>query len=561
MADSPLPGWDEGLIPLDALGIFYVIFDIVWTLLVVLGLIWMWRNKTVPSVRMRNVPLATCSVIFLHGYGGFYILAYPLKGVFSCGLEFWLMCGILPVGIALFQATNVQLLSVATLQQRFLRDDGTFDEPTPREIRCPFNRFKCWWTHLSWAKKTMVAIAIGMFIEICLSLFVYFGSKKFHSYGLWSQFENSLQCRQGVEWLPTIIWQFFWSWIFAPCVLFKIRNIRDVHCWRLQTTLCIVSGLIALPMWLGSLYSPNLEYRQINIYWAPPLWYVLLPGIMMMEIATLFFPFYEVMFAQKLQARALNALGAIEGFRRSSFTSKHDNPDYSIVSLEKALRDDSSPFLHFAATHDFSGENIMFLNHVRDWKAAWAQSPANFKFKKSNPEEIESYRRHLYNVALEIYVTYVHLFGAEFPINIDLHARRNDTHETPQTLSGQIAVPATPTDIEAAPEVFPVRQGPDSDISLRKRTPAQEYEDILYRGYQNIINMAPRLPPDANIPSAFNEYVFDDAAASVKVLILRNTWPKYVDYQASLRKLEAKKNMYARFVMLFTRQTPSRGRG
>ncbi|OJD27016.1 hypothetical protein ACJ73_01594 [Blastomyces percursus] len=567
--DDSLPGWGDGLKPLDALGIFYVIFDIVWTFLVVLGLIWLWRNRSIPSVRMRNVPLAICSVIFLHGYGGFYILAYPLKGILSCSLEFWLMSGALPVGIALFQATNVQLLSVATLQQRFLRDDGTFEEPTPREIRCPFNKLKCWWTHLSLSKKTMVAIAIGIFIEICLSLFVYFGSRKFHSYGLWSAFENRLQCMQGAEWLPTVIWQFFWSWIFAPYVLFKIRNIRDAHCWRLQTTLCIVAGLIALPMWLGSLYSPNLEYSKMNTYWAPPLWF--LPGIMMMEIATLFFPFYEVVFSQKVRARAVHAMGAIEEFRRYSFPSKNNNRDYSIAALEKVLKGDSAPFLHFAATHDFSGENIMFLNHVRDWKAAWAQSPANLKFQKANAEEIESYRRHLYNVAIEIYVTYVHLFGAEFPINIESEIYRDlktvfmpaamTLMRLPKRRSGQLSMAATPTDIEASADTFPVHPAPepDSDISLRKRTPAQEYEDILYRGYQNIVNMVPRLPPDTVIPDTFNEQVYDAAAASVKVLILRNTWPKYVDYQASIQEREAKKHIYGRFVAFFRRQNPIDG--
>ncbi|KAL2384461.1 hypothetical protein RJZ90_001941 [Blastomyces dermatitidis] len=511
--DDFLPGWGDGLKPLDALGIVYVIFDIVWTFLVMLGLIWLWRNRSIPSVRMRNVPLAICSVIFLHGYGGFYILAYPLKGILSCSLEFWLMSGVLPVGIALFQATNVQLLSVATLQQRFLRDDGTFEEPTPREIRCPFNKFKCWWTHLSWAKKTMVAIAIGMFIEI--------------------------------------------------------RNIRDVHCWRLQTTLCIVAGLIALPMWLGSLYSPNLEYSKMNIYWAPPLWF--LPGIMMMEIATLFFPFYEVVFSQKLRSRTVHAMGAIEEFRRSSFPSKNNNRDYSIVALEKVLKGDSPSFLHFAATHDFSGENIMFLNHVRDWKAAWAQSPANLKFQKANAEEIESYRRHLYNVALEIYVTYVHLFGAQFPINIESEIYRDlktvfmpaamTLMRLPKRRPGQLGVPATPTDIEATADIFPIHQAPepDSDISLRKRTPAQEYEDILYRGHQNIVNMVPRLPPGTVIPDTFNEHVYDAAAGSVKVLILRNTWPKYVDHQASIREREVKKHIYARFVAFFSRQNPVDG--
>ncbi|EDN08602.1 predicted protein [Histoplasma mississippiense (nom. inval.)] len=493
MRDNSLPGWDDGLKPLDALGIFYVIFDVVWTLLVMTGLIWLWGNRAIPSVRMRNVPLAICSVLFLHGYGGFYILVYPLKGITSCRLEFWLMCGVLPVGIALFQATNVQLLSVATLQQRFIRDDGTFDEPTPQEIRCPFNKLKCWWTHLSWARQTMFAIAVGMFIEICFSLLAFFGSRKFHSYGLWSEFENPLQCRQGVEW---------------------IRDIRDVHCWRLQTTLCIVSGLIALPMWLGSLYSPNLEYRQMNFYWAPPL---------------------------------------------------------CIAALERVLKGDSALFLHFAATHDFSGENIMFLNHVRDWKAAWAQSPANLKFQKPNAEEVENYRRHLYNIALEIYVTYVHLFGAEFPVNIESEIYHDlktvfmpaamSLMRLPKRKSAQFGVPATPIDIESTVAVFPIQPAADSDVSLRKRTPAQEYEDILYRRYQNIVNMVPRLPPDAVIPDTFNETVYDEAAASVKVLILRNTWPKYVDYQASIREREAKKNIYARFVAFFSRQLPSMVKG
>ncbi|EER43910.1 conserved hypothetical protein [Histoplasma capsulatum H143] len=369
--------------------------------------------------------------------------------------------------------------------------------------------------------------------------------------------------------LPTIIWQFFWSWIFAPYVLYKIRDIRDVHCWRLQTTLCIVSGLIALPMWLGSLYSPNLEYRQMNFYWAPPLWF--LPGIIMMEIATLFFPFYEVTFAQKSRARAFHAMGNIDEFRRSSFPSKNNGRDYSIAALERVLKGDSALFLHFAATHDFSGENIMFLNHVRDWKAAWAQSPANLKFQKPNAEEVENYRRHLYNVALEIYVTYVHLFGAEFPVNIESEIYHDlktvfmpaamSLMRLPKRKSAQFGVPATPTDIESTIAVFPIQPAADSDVCLRKRTPAQEYEDILYRGYQNIVNMVPRLPPDAVIPDTFNEAVYDEAAASVKVLILRNTWPKYVDYQASIREREAKKHIYARFVAFFSRQLPSMVKG
>ncbi|EGC49837.1 conserved hypothetical protein [Histoplasma capsulatum var. duboisii H88] len=495
MRDNSLLGWmDDGLKPLDALGIFYVIFDIVWTLLVMTGLIWLWSNRAIPSVRMRNVPLAICSVLFLHGYGGFYILVYPLKGITSCRLEFWLMCGVLPVGIALFQATNVQLLSVATLQQRFIRDDGTFDEPTPQEIRCPFNKLKCWWTHLSWARQTMFAIAIGMFIEIHLTY-------------LPNQASN--------HYLAVLL-------VMDICAL---RPLQD-------------------PGYQG---CPLLAFANDPLY---RFW---------------------VTFAQKSRARAFHAMGNIDEFRRSSFPSKNNGHDYSIAALERVLKGDSALFLHFAATHDFSGENIMFLNHVRDWKAAWAQSPANLKFQKPNAEEVGNYRRHLYNVALEIYVTYVHLFGAEFPVNIESEIYHDlktvfmpaamSLMRLPKRKSAQFGVPATPTDIESTIAVFPIQPAADSDVCLRKRTPAQEYEDILYRGYQNIVNMVPRLPPDAVIPDTFNEAVYDEAAASVKVLILRNTWPKYVDYQASIREREAKKHIYARFVAFFSRQLPSMVKG
>ncbi|KAK2733608.1 hypothetical protein FQN55_003330 [Onygenales sp. PD_40] len=573
--DNSLPGWDKGIQPLNALGTFFVIFDVIWTLLVVCGLVWMWTNRRLASVRMRNVPLSTVSVIGLHGYGGFYILAYPLKGSVACAVEFWMMCGLLPLSIALFQATNIQLLSVATLQQRFLKQDE------PQEIeqgavptRCPFYALKCRWKRQTWLKQTMVGTVIGMVFQVLLSLFLFLGSRKFHdSYGLWSHYENRLQCRQGFEWFPTIMWQVFWSWIFAPCVLYKIRNIQEVHYWRLQTSLCIVAGLIALPMWLGSLYSPWKDYRRMNIYWGPPLWF--LPGIMMMEVATLFFPFYEVLIARRAHARAARTMEAIEETRRPSCSSKN-NRDYSLAALERALTGDSSAFLRFAATHDFSGENIMFLNHVRDWKAAWEQSPANLLLHKPDSDEIDSYRRHLYNVGLEIYITYVHLFGAEFPVNIESGIYRElktvfmpaamtlmkQPKPSSQTASNTSMDIERPTGSSRGIRIWPLnrRDAKGKNLSPKKRTPAQEYEDILFRGHENIVNMVPRLPVDFPIPGTFNDSVYDNAANSVKMLILRNTWPKFVDYEASNRRREANRNLYTKWISYFRHWRSGRSR-
>ncbi len=42
--------------------------------------------------------------------------------------------------------------------------------------------------------------------------------------------------------IPSSFWQLFWSCIYGPYLLYKVRNISDTHLWRLQTIICIISG-------------------------------------------------------------------------------------------------------------------------------------------------------------------------------------------------------------------------------------------------------------------------------------------------------------------------------
>ena len=164
MPDSFLPGRDKGLQPLNALGIFYVTFAICWTLIVVGGAIWMITNRNLPSIRLRNVPLALGSLAPLHLYWVLYMLAYPLRGTFSCTMEFWMMGLVLPFGIALFQANNLQLLSVATLQQRFVGSDPT--SPRARVNATGICSLKRCWNNLSLSRQTGIGIGIGMVFQV-----------------------------------------------------------------------------------------------------------------------------------------------------------------------------------------------------------------------------------------------------------------------------------------------------------------------------------------------------------------------------------------------------------
>lgn len=48
----------------------------------------------------------------------------------------------------------------------------------------------------------------------------------------------------GWEWWPSIFWQMFWAWIFAPYILWQSRRVYDTHGWRLQTIACCVAGYV-----------------------------------------------------------------------------------------------------------------------------------------------------------------------------------------------------------------------------------------------------------------------------------------------------------------------------
>lgn len=69
---------------------------------------------------------------------------------------------------------------------------------------------------------------------------------------------------------PSIIWQASWNFIAGPYLLWKIRMIRDIYNWRLQTTVAILAGLPGTPLWLAAVYSDSLN--GVSKYWSPAMW-------------------------------------------------------------------------------------------------------------------------------------------------------------------------------------------------------------------------------------------------------------------------------------------------
>lgn len=90
------------------------------------------------------------------------------------------------------------------------------------------------------------------------------------SYGNVSHAKGQALCRKSLVWIPSAFWQLLWSWVFGLYTLFKVRNIRDTHYWRLGTWLSVVSGLPGTPLWLAAVFC--LKFKPVNIRWVPPMW-------------------------------------------------------------------------------------------------------------------------------------------------------------------------------------------------------------------------------------------------------------------------------------------------
>ncbi len=98
-----LNGHDGGDPNWDALGIFYMTFAAVWTLVIAAGLACLYLRRDNVAIRIRNFWLIVSSVVVLQLYLWAVLMVYVMNGLFTCGLEFWVMSTILPFGIALFQ--------------------------------------------------------------------------------------------------------------------------------------------------------------------------------------------------------------------------------------------------------------------------------------------------------------------------------------------------------------------------------------------------------------------------------------------------------------------------
>ena len=248
-----------------------------------------------------------------------------------------------------------------------------------------------------------------------------------------------------------------------------------------------------------------------------------------------FFPLLEVYQSSKSRQTTMTAIEEWEKNRHvlesvesnstrlpSSVVDSESNrrsERYNMQALERALEVNHSDLLEYAATREFTGENILFLTRIRDWKDAWARA--------ASPLGVLSLEatRQLFDEACDIFASSISLQTAQFPINIEskiyfaLHALLgSDPPSSPSSV-------VTPF---ASSSLHGIRKTGTStpNVCTVSHEPKQDY------GFSSmgVAGTAPTpFCASLAVPHGFDGHVFDRAERSVKYMVFTNTWIRYMN--------------------------------
>ncbi|KAJ5501519.1 Regulator of G protein signaling superfamily [Penicillium expansum] len=439
-----------------------------------------------------------------------------------CVAEYWIMSIYFPVGIALFQANSMQLLNVFGVQEKLLLTAQQPHRPHFIDPAESSSQYLTRWRQLNIVQRTGLGIVVGIFVQLLLSLSIFLASRKFHTFGTFSEHVSAEECRRGPEWFAYV----------------ARRAIFDNQCLGSYQQ---ILGAIPLVIKAHNQIHKNLNNNTRRFA----------PGIMTMEAVTIFFPCYELIvskrqrdrFLEKLQA--WNEKKATSGEKLNSLSSRTPSeasrvPEvYSRGALEKCLEEDSGALLQFAAAKEFSGENVIFLNYVRDWKAAWAN------IGESEPEydwncDPEYHRLHFFKIAVEIYAAYIDMNLAEYPINIEsqIYSDLRELFGEASHIIGQSVLSIAGTRANGnLPESYngmpTYRKKLSTVVTVEEDTHALCSDAHFHEG-QSIMHVESRVPNSVIIPANFTADAFEQAEKSIKNLVFTNTWPKFIDFSSDV---------------------------
>lgn len=154
---------------LDGVGIWWLTYAGVWTLLLAIGMTFLYKKRNTPTLRLRGLSLTFAGIVLLHLYWLTVQIAYSVGPLAPEVAEYWIMGLWYPFGIALFQAGNSQFLHVAKAQSRFARPPSQmktrFDEKRLPQKSTFMQRLKA----MDYSKRMFMFVTMGMGVQVGIS--------------------------------------------------------------------------------------------------------------------------------------------------------------------------------------------------------------------------------------------------------------------------------------------------------------------------------------------------------------------------------------------------------
>lgn len=285
-------------------------------------------------------------------------------------------------------------------------------------------------------------------------------------------------------------------------------------------------------------------------------------SIIFIEVFTIFIPCWQVLRHQNLKQETLDSIAqwennnkspmitgaksitssstaidsAVTGWKSTdgSFKSNSNESILTMGALEHVLERNPGPLLEFSALRDFSGENIAFLMSVSEWKGMMPPPTRH----SCNPEKLaedlnnnSDRRQERFTKALRIYSDYISSHS-QFQVNLPSPIfKKLETlfEDAARSLHGErwgvdptAPFESTPWERKGSHDSKASKTGSETTIVTPENPAATK---TLYQG---------------EVPTGFDDGVFEEAEASIKYLVLTNTWPKFVrERRSSMDSVES----------------------
>lgn len=293
------------------------------------------------------------------------------------------------------------------------------------------------------------------------------------------------------------------------------------------------------------------------------------PGMMAMEIVTVAFPIYQIA-KHKRASRETNRVlaefdqkqldsSAGSSLASGSLKEKRNGKMSSMESLDACLAGNHHSLQIYASCMELNGENIIFLTRVLAFKQACQKL---FRGACNTSAGFHRARNEMFRQALSIFVTLVHARTASYPINIEspIYNWLETLFEPATALIATVesngrassfsTTSSSVTPWDDAPEpgdqaLPPVASPEDNFPSFPMRSQSKRssnYFGAVTRSSERIVGVTEQEVESMDsavskehdplegveVPTAFDETVFDGAYKSIRYMVWSETWQRYM---------------------------------